>query len=156
MAKPTLADLTAFSTVAANRSFRRAADALGVSRSSLSHAMLALERNLGVRLLNRTTRSVSPTEAGEFEKHGQEVRIDVPGALTLDHTGLMVEATIQGLGIAYVPERAVRAGLDDGRLVTVLDDWRPSIPGLCLYYPGHRHVPAGLRAFIEVLKDTRF
>jgi DNA-binding transcriptional LysR family regulator len=72
------------------------------------------------------------------------------------HTGLMVEATIQGLGIAYVPERAVRAGLDDGRLVMVLDDWCPSIPGLCLYYPGHRHVPAGLRAFIEVLKDTRF
>jgi DNA-binding transcriptional LysR family regulator len=65
MTKPTLADLTAFSTVAAHRSFRRAADALGVSRSSLSHAMLALERQLGVRLLNRTTRSVAPTEAGE-------------------------------------------------------------------------------------------
>jgi DNA-binding transcriptional LysR family regulator len=65
MTKPTLADLTAFSAVAAHRSFRRAADALGVSRSSLSHAMLALERQLGVRLLNRTTRSVAPTEAGE-------------------------------------------------------------------------------------------
>jgi DNA-binding transcriptional LysR family regulator len=65
MTKPTLADLTAFSAVAAHRSFRRAADALGVSRSSLSHTMLALERQLGVRLLNRTTRSVAPTEAGE-------------------------------------------------------------------------------------------
>ena len=65
MTKPTLANLTAFSTVAAHRSFRRAADALGVSRSSLSHAMLALERELGVRRLNRTTRSVAPTEAGE-------------------------------------------------------------------------------------------
>src|ERR1700722_4193243 len=65
MAKPPLADLTAFSTVATHRSFRRAADALGVSRSSLSHAMRALEGDLGIRLLNRTTRSVSPTEAGE-------------------------------------------------------------------------------------------
>jgi DNA-binding transcriptional LysR family regulator len=295
MTKPTLADLTAFSAVAAHRSFRRAADALGVSRSSLSHAMLALERDLGVRLLNRTTRSVAPTEAGEtlltrlapllrdldealdavadargnpsgmlrinanesaarlllrtavprflarfpgmaldlvsegrlvdiveqgfdagvrlgesiprdmiavrisddlrfvviaapsylaersppvtpdelrdhtcirqrlpsgkryrweFGKHGQEVTIDVPGALTLDHNGLMVEAAADGLGLAYVPESAARDWLDDGRLVTVLDDWCPLIPGLHLYYPGHRHVPAGLRAFIDVLKES--
>jgi DNA-binding transcriptional LysR family regulator len=294
MTKPTLADLTAFSAVAAHRSFRRAADALGVSRSSLSHSMLALERDLGVRLLNRTTRSVAPTEAGEalltrlapvlrdldealdavadargnpsgtlrinanesaarlllrsavprflarfpgmaldlvaegrlvdiveqgfdagvrlgesiprdmiavrisedlrfvviaapsylagrtrpvtpdelrehicirqrlpsgkryrweFGKHGQEVTIDVPGALTLDHNGLMVEAAADGLGLAYVPEPAAREWLDDGRLVTVLDDWCPLIPGLHLYYPGHRHVPAGLRAFIDVLKE---
>jgi DNA-binding transcriptional LysR family regulator len=43
--------------------------------------------------------------------------------------------------------------LDDGRLVTVLDDWCPVVSGLYLYYPGHRHVPAGLRAFIEVLRE---
>jgi DNA-binding transcriptional LysR family regulator len=295
MTKPTLADLTAFSTVAAHRSFRRAADALGVSRSSLSHAMLALERQLGVRLLNRTTRSVAPTEAGEallarlapvlrdldealdavadargnpsgtlrinanesaarlllktvvprflkrfpgmaldlvaegrlidiveqgfdagvrlgesiprdmvavrisddlrfvvvaapsylagrtplitpddlrdhdcirqrlpsgkryrweFRKHGQEVAIDVPGVLTLDHNGLMVEAASDGLGLAYVPESMARDWLDDGRLVMVLEDWCPFIPGLCLYYPGHRHVPVGLRAFIDVLREV--
>jgi DNA-binding transcriptional LysR family regulator len=40
-----------------------------------------------------------------------------------------------------------------GRLVRVLEDWSPESPGLCLYYPGHRHVPAGLRAFIEVVKE---
>ncbi|CAE6734412.1 LysR family transcriptional regulator [Paraburkholderia nemoris] len=295
MTKPTLADLTAFSAVATHRSFRRAAEALGVSRSSLSHAMLALERELGVRLLNRTTRSVSPTEAGEallarlapvlrdldealdavadargnpsgtlrinanesaarlllktvvprflkrfpgmsldlvaegrlvdiveqgfdagvrlgesiprdmvavrisddlrfvvvaapsylagrtplitpddlrshdcirqrlpsgkryrweFRKHAQEVAIDVPGVLTLDHNGLMVEAASDGLGLAYVPESTARDWLDDGRLVTVLEDWCPFIPGLCLYYPGHRHVPAGLRAFIDVLREV--
>ena len=295
MNKPTLADLTAFSTVATHRSFRRAADALGVSRSALSHAVLALERELGVRLLNSTTRSVSPTEAGEallvrlspvlreldealdavaeargnpsgtlrisanesaarlllktvvprflarfpdmsvdlvadgrlvdiveqgfdagvrlgesipgdmvavrlgdnlrfvavaapsylvgrtppitpddlrdhrcirqrlpsgkryrweFCKHGQEVAVDVLGVLTLDHNGLMVEAAADGLGIAYVPESVARDWLDDGRLVTVLYDWCPLIPGLCLYYPGHRHVPAGLRAFIDVLKEV--
>jgi DNA-binding transcriptional LysR family regulator len=295
MTKPTLADLTAFSAVAAHRSFRRAADALGVSRSSLSHAMLSLERELGVRLLNRTTRSVAPTEAGEalltrlgpvlrdldealdavadvrgnpsgtlrinanesaarlllrtvvptfltrfpgmaldlvadgrlvdivdkgfdagvrlgesvprdmvsvrvsddlrfivvaapsylagrispkvpddlhghdcirqrlpsgkryrweFRKHGQEIVIDVPGVLTLDRIGLMVEAASDGLGFAYVPESAAREWLDDGRLIIVLEDWCPFIPGLCLYYPGHRHVPAGLRAFIDVLKEV--
>ena len=65
MARPTLNDLTAFAAVAAHRSFRRAADELGLSPSSLSHTLRSLETGLGVRLLNRTTRSVSPTEAGE-------------------------------------------------------------------------------------------
>jgi len=64
MARPSLHDLTAFVTVASRRSFRRAADELGTAPSTLSHAMRALEERMGVRLLNRTTRSVSPTEAG--------------------------------------------------------------------------------------------
>ena len=295
MTAPTLNDLKAFAAVAGHRSFRKAADELGLSPSSLSHVMRTLESSLGVRLLNRTTRSVAPTEAGEhllarlaptlrdlataldevalfrglpsgtlrvnanetaarlllktvvptflgrypdmaldlvaegrfvdivaegfdagvrlgealpqdmvavrfggdarffavaspayltrhpapetpedlknhrcirnrlpsgklyrweFEKHGQEVTVDAPGALTLDHIELMTEAAAAGLGIAYVPERAARPYLQDARLVTVLSDWCPQIPGLFLYYPGHRHVPAGLRAFIDVLKET--
>src|SRR5689334_17052400 len=64
MTRPSLNDLQAFVTVATRRSFRRAADDLGTAPSTLSHAMRALEERLGVRLLNRTTRSVSPTEAG--------------------------------------------------------------------------------------------
>jgi DNA-binding transcriptional LysR family regulator len=64
MARPTLSDLEAFRAVATHRSFRKAADAMGVSRSTLSHTLIGLERALGVRLLNRTTRSVSPTDAG--------------------------------------------------------------------------------------------
>lgn len=64
MTRPSLNDLTAFMAVATHRSFRRAADELGTAPSTLSHAMRGLEERLGVRLLNRTTRSVSPTEAG--------------------------------------------------------------------------------------------
>lgn len=64
MNRPSLNDLTAFVAVATHRSFRRAADELGTAPSTLSHAMRGLEDRLGVRLLNRTTRSVSPTEAG--------------------------------------------------------------------------------------------
>lgn len=70
MARPSLNDLTAFVTVATRRSFRRAADELGTAPSTLSHAMRALEERMGVRLLNRTTRSVSPTQAG-FELLGR-------------------------------------------------------------------------------------
>ena len=65
MAQPDLADLAAFTAVAQARSFRGAAALRGVSASSLSEALRRLEAALGVRLLNRTTRSVTPTEAGE-------------------------------------------------------------------------------------------
>ena len=58
------AELTAFLAVAKERSFRRAAKRLGFSPSALSHTIRELEERLGTRLLNRTTRSVSPTEAG--------------------------------------------------------------------------------------------
>ena len=58
-------DLVAFLAVARAQSFTRAAAALGVSQSALSHTVSALEQRLGIRLLTRTTRSVSATEAGE-------------------------------------------------------------------------------------------
>ncbi|AJZ61489.1 bacterial regulatory helix-turn-helix, lysR family protein [Paraburkholderia fungorum] len=58
-------DLLAFIAVARERSFTRAAAQLGVSQSALSHTIRALESRLGLRLLTRTTRSVSPTEAGD-------------------------------------------------------------------------------------------
>ncbi|NZD61214.1 LysR family transcriptional regulator [Rhizobium sp. WYCCWR 11290] len=64
MARPSLNDLAAFAAVASHQSFRRAADIMGVSRSALSHAIIGLETKLDVRLFNRTTRSVSLTQAG--------------------------------------------------------------------------------------------
>lgn len=296
MNRPTLGDLTALMAVAQHRSFRKAADELGISRSALSHAIAALERQLGVRLLHRTTRSVAPTEAGEhflqrlapvlqgldqaidalseegghptgtlringgeeamrvllkrvvpaflqrypqvsldlvsdghlvdvvregfdaglrlaeavpqdmiavalsedfrflavaspeylasaghpvtpedlrahrcirqrlpsgklyrweFAQRGQEVTVDVPGAMTLNHTQLMIEAAVAGMGIAYVPDMAAQRWLAAGKLVAVLEDWSPLVGGLRLYYPSHRHVSAALRAFIEVIKSVR-
>ena len=65
MNKPDLSELDAFACVARHRSFKKAALECGVSASALSHAMRTLETRLDVRLLNRTTRSVTPTEAGE-------------------------------------------------------------------------------------------
>src|ERR1700742_3960052 len=65
MARENLNDLTAFLAVARERSFTKAAAQLGVSQSALSHTIRGLEERLGLRLLTRTTRSVSPTEAGE-------------------------------------------------------------------------------------------
>ena len=64
MKPPALSDLNAFVLVARHRSFQRAANELGVSRSALSHAMRSLESQLNARLLHRTTRSVSLTQHG--------------------------------------------------------------------------------------------
>src|SRR5438093_893478 len=65
MVRDQLSVLSAFLTVAEERSFTRAATRLGVSTSALSHAIRGLEERFGVRLLARTTRSVAPTHAGE-------------------------------------------------------------------------------------------
>jgi DNA-binding transcriptional LysR family regulator len=65
MPRPDLSDLAVFVAVARERSFTRAAARFGVTQSSLSQTVKALEERLGLRLLARTTRSVAPTEAGE-------------------------------------------------------------------------------------------
>ncbi|WP_240811599.1 LysR family transcriptional regulator [Brevundimonas sp. M20] len=291
-----LSELKAFAAVARHRSFRGAADTLGVSRSSLSHALRALERRLGVRLLHRTTRSVGLTEAGarllerlsptlgalddiladvrsgagelagalrvnaneggarwlirhvvpdfvlkhpgvrldlviegrlvdivaegfdagvrlaeavpqdmiavpfggaqrfiavaspaylaahgrpatpddlkhhrcirqrlpsgklyrwEFERGQTAAAVEVDGTLGLDHSGLMVEAALEGVGIAFVPETFARAALAEGRLEILLAEWSPPFPGLCLYYAGRRHVPAALGAFIAAVRAAQ-
>ncbi len=90
----------------------------------------------------------------EFEKHGLSESIDVRGPLTLTDQPLMVEAAIDGIGIAFVPDHLVQDALRDGRLIRLLEDWCPSFPGLCLCYPGHRHVSTGLRALIDVIKEN--
>jgi DNA-binding transcriptional LysR family regulator len=71
-----LSDLLGFVAVANERSFTKAAAKLGVSQSALSHTIRDLEERLGVRLLRRTTRSVSPTEAGERLLHTLSPRFE--------------------------------------------------------------------------------
>ena len=65
MRRENVSDLLAFLAVARERSFTKAGKKLGISQSALSHTIRGLEERLGLRLLTRTTRSVSPTEAGE-------------------------------------------------------------------------------------------
>lgn len=89
----------------------------------------------------------------EFEKRGQAVEIDVPGPLTLDDSALMHQAALAGVGLLLVTEQTVLDDLAAGRLIQVLDDWTPAYPGLSLYYPGRRHAPAKLRAFIDLVRE---
>src|SRR5258705_6796901 len=90
-------DLIAFLAVARERSFTRAAAKLGVSQSALSHAISGLEARLGLRLLTRTTRSVSPTEAGESLR------------LTVGHRFQEIEAEVDALSeLPEKPPRTIR------------------------------------------------
>ncbi|WP_426440754.1 LysR family transcriptional regulator [Bradyrhizobium genosp. P] len=91
----------------------------------------------------------------EFEKAGEQLMVDVSGRLTLDDASLIREAALAGYGLAYMSAWDVADDLRDGRLVQLLAEWTPPFPGVCLYYPGRRHVPAGLRAFIDLIQQRR-
>lgn len=286
--------LAIFSAVAQERSFTRAAARLGMSQPALSRAMRQLEERLGVRLLARTTRSVSPTEAGkhllrviaprfeeidselallsefrdkpagklrltagehsaitllhpvlakllpdnpdlnieiivdygftdivaqgfdagvrlgqqvakdmiamrigpdmrmavvgspayftrypgpvipsdlmvhncitlrmptygglfpwEFEKDGQELNVRVEGQLVFNTIAMRLEAALQGLGLAYMPEDLVLELVAQGRLVHVLKDWCEPFSGYHLYYPSRRQSSPAFTLLREALR----
>jgi DNA-binding transcriptional LysR family regulator len=89
----------------------------------------------------------------EFAQRSETLSIDVPGVLTLDEPTLMREAAMAGAGLAYLRKVWIAQDIAAGRLVSVLNAWMPSEPGLCLYYPGRRNVSASLRAFINVIRE---
>jgi DNA-binding transcriptional LysR family regulator len=285
--------LSAFMTVAEERSFTRAAKRLNISTSGLSHAIRRLEDQIGVRLLTRTTRSVAPTDAGEqllaqlrpalgdirmtltnlsglqtrpvgrlrllvprpaatsvvgpklgqfardypdveldvttddsrvdlvaagfdagiqfgefiaqdmvavrvspdlapaivasasyLDSHGrpesprdllrhrcirfrhrgesvykweldkgdESLEIAVGGSLILDDADLVIQAAIDGAGLAWTTTDRVAAQLASGALTRVLEDWCPPFPGFFMYYPSRKQLPAALTALIETLR----
>lgn len=289
------AELAAFVAISEERSFRRAAARLNLTPSTLSHSLRALEERLGVRLLNRTTRTVSPTDAGqalfekvapaftnidaaiegvnayrlqphgvirlnvprmaatlvlapvfrrfarafpdvtlevaindgfvdivgegfdagirlgqsvdqdmtvvrvtpdfkiailgspdyfashpapkspqdlhnhlcigrreiasgalyrwEFEQHGKPMVVQVSGPLVLDTPDLMISAALDGVGLIYSALGAPTAEhIATGRLVRVLEEWSPTIPGFFIYFPGSRQISAALRALLSMLR----
>ena len=85
----------------------------------------------------------------EFERGGIELDIEVDGPLTLGDQDLMLEAALDGAGLAYVFEQQAEQLIAKRKLVRVLADWCPAYPGFFLYYPSRRQVPAALRAFID-------
>jgi DNA-binding transcriptional LysR family regulator len=288
-----LSELAAFDAVARHRSFRRASEERGVTASAISHAVSNLEARVGIRLLNRTTRSVSLTDAGAmllsqlspafgeigsaldalnqfrdtpfgtvrinapnsvapfvlgpvlgpllqrnpnlaieivatdrlvdiveegfdagirlgeslregmtavkirprlrllvvgspayfdgrpapqmpadlkghvciqnmypnttrypwfFSRHGDEVEFEPTGPIALHDHELMIEAALAGIALAYVWENRAQPYLADGRLVACLEDWIVPEDWLYIYYPTRKHMSAGLRAIVEMLR----
>ena len=75
------------------------------------------------------------------------------GPITLDEASLARTAALAGIGLGFFMEQDVRADIEAGRLVRVLEDWTPPFAGLCLYYPGRRNASAALKAFIGLARE---
>jgi len=91
----------------------------------------------------------------DFERDGETVRVDPTGPLVVRLGGaadLLVGAAVAGLGVIHIFEDWVRRELDGGALEPVLEPWWESFSGPFLYYPGRRHLPAPLRAFVDFIK----
>ena len=91
----------------------------------------------------------------EFERDGEIVRVDPSGPLIVRlgaAVDLAVEAAIHGLGVIHLFEDWLRPHLDSGALEPVLEPWWQTFTGPFLYYPGRRHLPAPLRAFVDFIR----
>ena len=137
--RPSIAELHAFLAIVRRASFRAAADEIGLSPSSLSHMMRALEERLGVRLFHRTTRSVAPTEAGaRLARSVGAILGDLDGALAevstlsgrpggrlrINASVVAVEVLLERIVPLFV-ERHPEVDLDlvtEGKLVDVVAD----------------------------------
>lgn len=87
----------------------------------------------------------------EFEEGGKPFKVGVDGHITVNDPVLMIDAALDGVGLAYAMEPAVESHLADGRLIRVLDQYCPFFEGFYLYHPSRKHVPPALRAFIDYL-----
>ncbi len=91
----------------------------------------------------------------EFEKGRKTVTIGVNGPLVIDDTNLVIQAALAGAGLGLAFEEQVAEYLAKRRLVRVLEDWTPPIPGFYMYYPSRRHQPAALAALTNALRSFK-
>nr|HEX4312688.1 LysR family transcriptional regulator [Kofleriaceae bacterium] len=92
--------------------------------------------------------------AWELERGRKHWRVPVRGGVVTNEPALCVTLAEQGLGLAYVFEPGVAEQLRDGRLVTVLDAFAPTVPGFFLYYPSRARMSAAFRSFVDVVKEV--
>ena len=105
--------------------------------------------------INARSSPTSPTMDWEFEREGRALAIKVTGPLTFNEPQVMLEAAMDGLGIAYVIEGQALLHIAAGRLVRLLDDWSAPFPGYFFYYPSRRQMPAVLAALVAALRRGR-
>ena len=92
-----------------------------------------------------------------FERDGEVLRLDPPTPLVVRPGAaldLLINMALDGVGIVYLFEEMLLPHIRTGALVRLLDDWDVSFPGPFLYYPGRRHLPAPLRAFVDFVKEN--
>ena len=98
-----------------------------------------------------------PTHGGslyawEFERNGRDVNVRVDGQLVFNSSGALLQAALQGLGLAYLTEGQVQPYLSSGELVRVLADWCPPFSGYHLYYPSRRQSSPAFSLLVDALR----
>ncbi|MBP0494253.1 LysR family transcriptional regulator [Pararoseomonas indoligenes] len=90
--------------------------------------------------------------AWEFEEDGREIRIRVEGQLAFSNTFNLLEAALDGFGLAYIPESIILPYVAEGRLQRVLQEFSPHWDGYYLYYPSRRQSSPAFVALVEALR----
>lgn len=97
-----------------------------------------------------------PTHGGifpwEFGKKGEQLKVRVEGQLVFNTIAMRLDAALDGLGLACMPEDVVQAPVAEGRLIRVLADWCPPFAGYHLYYPGRRLASPAFTLFRDALR----
>lgn len=106
----------------------------------------------GLPCVNTRHRPSGSIYAWEFEKNGQAFTVKVEGQLVFNSTLHVLNAAVDGIGLAYVPEQLVAPYLADGRLRQVLADWCPTFQGFHLYYPNRRQPSPAFSAFVDAMR----
>ncbi|HUO53700.1 MAG TPA: LysR family transcriptional regulator [Rhodoblastus sp.] len=109
----------------------------------------------GHQCVNLRLVSAGGLYAWEFGKDGRELRVRVEGQCTFNNARMVVEAALDGFGLAAMPEDIVADHIEAGRLVRVLDDWCPPFAGYHLYYPSRRQPSAAFALIVEALRHRR-
>jgi DNA-binding transcriptional LysR family regulator len=111
----------------------------------------------GHRCINLRLPTYGGLYAWEFEQGGPPVRVRVDGPLIFNSVTPILEAALDGFGVAYLAEMQVEPYLKSGRLVRLLDAWCPTFAGYHLYYPSRRQPTAAFTVLVEALRyrDTR-
>lgn len=105
-----------------------------------------------VSFRHRTTGQI---ERWIFRNEGEAQEMSVSGRLIVNDSAALVQAALDGIGIIYMINGYVERLVEQGRLVRVLTEWSPDLPGFTLYYPDRRHVSPKLRAMIEFLREEQ-
>ncbi|MGH8655767.1 MAG: LysR family transcriptional regulator [Gammaproteobacteria bacterium] len=97
-----------------------------------------------------------PTRGGlsvwEFERRGRQLNVRVEGQIVFNTTPPIVTASLEGLGVAFLPEEEFAPHIQEGRLVRVLDDWCPPFSGYYLYYPSRRQPSPAFSLVVDALR----
>ena len=102
---------------------------------------------------NSAERRNTRTIAGRYAlKPVVEVEVIVSGPLIANDMPTLLDAAVEGLGLAQVPRPLAASAVEAGKLVGVLEQFAPMAPGVFLYHPGSRQMPPKLRAFIEHIR----